>query len=66
MKNLQQYFQENWDRNVIDHALRAQPTEDGRIHFYVHPDGHDGDTLDFIVEGNQLTPLNNRMEPANE
>lgn len=66
MKNLQQYLQGNLDRNVIDHALRAHSMEDGRIHFYIHPDGVDGDTLDFIVDGNQITSLDNRMEPVEE
>lgn len=27
---------------------------DGGIHFFIHPFGHSGDTLDFIVTGNTL------------
>lgn len=26
----------------------------GGVHFIVHPDGHDGDTLDYVVRGNNL------------
>lgn len=29
----------------------------GGIHIIIHPMGYDGDTLDFVVVGNELTPM---------
>lgn len=52
MKELFDYFQENWNRKpypVIDHALRIQLLEDGSFHFYIHPSNTDGITTDFII-----------------
>lgn len=34
----------------------GQEREDG-VHFYIHPAHENGETLDFIVKGNELTPL---------
>lgn len=31
-------------------------TEDG-LHFIIHANDHNGDTLDYIVDGDTLTPL---------
>lgn len=31
--------------------------DDGRVHFIIHPDGVNGDTVDLIVQGNTLTQL---------
>ena len=39
---------------MIDHRLRSSVSTDGKVTFYVHPDGVDGDTLDFVVGGNVL------------
>lgn len=36
--------------------VKAKP--DG-VHFMIHPNGYDGETLDFIVKGNELIPLEN-------
>ena len=54
MRTLQQYFEENCARQVIDHALRADIAPDGTVSFYIHPQNVDGDTLNFVVDGNQL------------
>lgn len=40
---------------VIDHALRCE-FADGVVRFYIHPAGVNGDTVDFEVRGNVLTP----------
>jgi len=51
---------ETYLRNSVEHAriidfrLRAAIAPDGRVIFYVHPDGLDGETADFEVVGNQL------------
>lgn len=56
---LADYLRKNIERetphSVIDHSLRAELHEDGRISFYIHPAGVDGETPDFWVVGNELT-----------
>ena len=54
---LEQYLRDGCEQFVIDHALRARVNEDGDVVFYIHPNGGNGDTLDFRVEGNGLKPL---------
>lgn len=56
MKTLDRYLTDNWARGVIDHVLRAHVNDKGVLTFYIHPQGVDGDTLDFLVEGNTLRP----------
>ena len=34
-------------------AIQGRPY-DGGIHFIIHPFGHSGETLDFVVTGNTL------------
>ena len=51
-KTLHQYLKENLEKNVIDHSIRAKLEADGAVTFYIHPNGHDGDTLDFEVSRN--------------
>jgi len=51
-KTLGQYLKENFEKGIIDHKIRSMDGES----FYIHPDGHDGDTLDFCVEDNDLKP----------
>jgi hypothetical protein len=56
--SLFEYLEQNLKRTepypVTDHVLRAEQHEDGRISFYIHPQGVDGATPDFWVEGNTL------------
>lgn len=56
MKTLDTYLTENFERGVIDHALRANVDDEGVLTFYIHPHGVDGDTLDFQVSDNVLRP----------
>lgn len=37
-----------------DHVVSVQSFKDGGVHFIIHPNGYDGETLDFIVRGNTL------------
>lgn len=30
---------------------------DGSVHIIIHPNGHNGETLDFLVKGNTLHPV---------
>lgn len=54
MKTLAEYLASN---PGPDHILRAGVRADGTATFYIHPMDQDGDTLDFYVSGNTLTPL---------
>jgi hypothetical protein len=53
-QTLEQYLNKALDANIIDHVLRASFDEKGRVNFYIHPHGKDGDTADFVVIGNRL------------
>lgn len=54
-QTLEEYLQENYGRNVIDHSIRCYYDKEGKVCFYIHPSGVDGNTLDFKVNGNELT-----------
>lgn len=43
------------ERPAIDHSIRADIV-DGQVVFYVHPSGIGGETLSFVVKGNELAP----------
>jgi hypothetical protein len=51
---LESYLRAAAERNVIDFRIRCTPGADGTTGFYIHPDGKDGDTLDFTVTDNEL------------
>lgn len=57
MKTLHVYLQENLDRGVIDHSVRCVKGPNGEIDFYIHPTGVDGDTLDFTIHANEISPI---------
>jgi hypothetical protein len=50
----EEYLKKHHDLKIIDHALRAAVDEKGQVTFYIHPADRDGDTLDFLVQGNTL------------
>jgi len=54
---LSEYFRENAKNGIIDFSLRAFVQQNGIITFYIHPDGKDGETLDYEVNGNDLVPM---------
>lgn len=51
---LEEYFRKNSDKTP-DHIVRCSVIGDD-VTFYIHPHGHDGDTEDFLVKGNNLSP----------
>jgi len=53
---LERYLDDSIAVGAIDHAIRTRRTEAG-ITFYIHQQGRDGKTLDFVVDGNILSPL---------
>ncbi len=62
MKTLEQLLKtpaqmRNGVRFIPDFRVAVQEeTRDG-VHIIIHPSGHNGDTLDFRVKGNNLHPL---------
>ena len=52
-KSFEKYLEDNINNKIIDFSLRASIGKDG-IEFYIHPDGKDGETLDYWVESNTL------------
>jgi hypothetical protein len=57
MKTLETYLVDAEHKGVIDHQLRIQRGPGGEVRIYIHPDSVDGDTLDFEVQGNCLSPV---------
>lgn len=55
MKTIEEYLRDNYAKGVTDHVIRAQ-VSDRWVSFYIHPQGVNGDTLDFDVNENQLFP----------
>lgn len=56
-KTLEQYLNTAAGNGHIDHALRAGAGPDGKVTFYIHPSGANGETIDFAVFGNDLLTL---------
>ena len=54
--SLEEYFAADFARGVIDHMVRANVDSEGVVTFYIHPAGHDGNTLDLEVSRNALRP----------
>lgn len=55
--NLHSYLTDGLRTGVIDYRLRVLTNPDGKLDFYIHPDGRDGETGDFEVIGNAVVPL---------
>lgn len=58
---LEDYFIKTEDNNTVDHSIRftRYSMKDGTQYsgFYIHPEGVHGDTLEFVVIGNKIIPL---------
>lgn len=52
--SFEQYLLNELADGKIDFHIRAHVEADGHPVFYIHPDGKDGTTLDFIVLHNCL------------
>jgi len=66
MNTLEDYFKEALTHDVIDHSLRAHVNGDGKPQFYIHPAGADGSTVDFVVDGNTVTPAAMQKAPPEQ
>jgi len=60
---LEEYLRHESAQGHIDHMIRAHVFE-GRVTFYVHPYGHDGQTQDYEVAGNTLGPNRDVQYPG--
>lgn len=57
IKTLEQYLAAAAAAGIIDHALRANVDVGGKVTFYIHPLNTDGETLDYVVRGNELAQI---------
>jgi hypothetical protein len=55
-KSLERYLWDDLDRDVSTHTLIARRDAAGKVTFYIHPSSVSGDTLDFVVRGNEVAP----------
>lgn len=49
--------------NAIDHCIRHEIRR-GEVQICIHPQGVNGETVDFVVRGNQLIELNDAFPPV--
>ncbi len=59
-KTFEQFLTENVLVGHVDFKLRAEMEDEYTVRFYIHCDGHDSDTLDFLVDENELIPFDDR------
>ena len=52
-KSLEEYLKSNTE-SFGEHILKATIHGDGKVTFYIHPYNKNGETIDFIVEENNL------------
>lgn len=53
-RTLNDYLRLSYKAGIIDHSLRVSSDDKGNLSFYIHPDGKDGETADFVLIGNRL------------
>jgi hypothetical protein len=56
-KSFEEYLRSENAKAHIDFRIRTIRGPNNELDFYIHPDGADGDTLDFEVRGNELVRL---------
>jgi hypothetical protein len=57
MKTLEEYLKDNFYEDSYQSILRiSHIDENDNPHIYIHPHGRDGETLDFVVTGNEIHP----------
>lgn len=61
MSTLEDYFERAEARGVIDFSLRIMRTPEGKLDFYIHPAGQDGETGDFTVSGGFVSKIANNV-----
>jgi hypothetical protein len=54
---MEEYLAKGLDQGITEHVLCTRRAADGRLVFYIYPMFGAGDTLDFAVQGDNLTRL---------
>lgn len=55
---VQDHFEHAGDVEFVpDFRVAVQGESEDGVHFIIHPDGYDGNTLDFIAKGNEVKPM---------
>jgi hypothetical protein len=54
LKTLEDYFKENFEEGRVEFSVMANINNDNKVEFYIRPTDKDGETIDFVVEGNSL------------
>lgn len=65
-KTLEQYLIDAAAAGQIDHTLRATTDLSGNVIFYIHPQNASGETADYLVVGNGVSPIDNTPKTAPE
>lgn len=64
MRTLEQYLRDSIAQGASDFAIRAR-NYSGHTSFFIYPLGRDGDTVNFLVSGNDLKSYaETRLSPA--
>ena len=58
---MEEYLAKCLGQGIVEHVLCTRRVADGRVVFYIHPQWEDGETLDFAVQGDNLTRLTNPL-----
>lgn len=53
-ENLEGFLRKHLEAGIIDFHIRAEVNERLGLKFYIHPTNTGGDTMDFVVDKNQL------------
>jgi len=54
---VEEYLAQCLDQGITEHVLCTRRAAGGRLVYYIYPMLEAGDTLDFAVEGDNLTRL---------
>lgn len=65
-RTITEYLEQYEKQGVIDFTVRTYKDNSGQIRFYIHPTGKDGDTLDFVPKGNELSTVYDIVLPTND
>lgn len=58
-KTFEKFLSDVLDKGHCDFSLMAKKSQQGEVTFYIHPNNIDGETVDFVVQGNTLIPIQN-------
>ncbi|MGV5157859.1 hypothetical protein [Pseudomonas aeruginosa] len=53
--SIEEYLKSCLEDGLDTHLLRLSLTVDGKVQFYIHPEGEEEEAVDFEVDGSTLT-----------